>query len=91
MENASRKYSADKVRQMIKHEEEKYAWEFMFLAANIDAVETAEFYGIRADRAANYAPTSVGTNAMYDCVSDAVGCIRSRKRLKENWKEKLES
>lgn len=89
MENASHRYSADQVRQMIKHEGEKYGWEFMFLAANIDAVETAKFYGIRADHAANYAPTSAGTNAMYDCISKAVGCIRSSKPLSKNWKEKL--
>ena len=89
MENASHMYSAEKVRQMIRHEEEKYGWEFMFLAANIDAVETAERYGIRAERAANYAPTSAGTDAMYDCVSEAVESLRCSRPLISSWKEKL--
>jgi len=89
MENASREYSADKVRHMIRHEQEKYGWEFLFLAANIDAVETAERYGIRADRASNYRADHKGTNRMYDCVSDAVVTIRKRKTLDESWSVKL--
>ena len=51
MENASRRYTADKVRRMIEHEKEKYGWEFLFLGANIDAVETAGSLGIAPDRA----------------------------------------
>ena len=90
MENASRIYSAEKVRSMIKKEEEKYGWEFLFLAANIDAVETAERYGIRAERAANYRATGKGTEAMYDCVSDAVMSLRCEAPLKANWAEKLD-
>lgn len=90
MENASHRYSAEKVRSMIKKEEEKYGWEFLFLAANIDAVETAERYGIRSDRAANYRATGKGTEAMYDCVSDAVMSLRCEAPLKANWAEKLD-
>lgn len=89
MENASHTYSAEKVREMIKHEEEKYGWQFIFLAANIDALETAERYGIRMENAANYCPTSVGTEDMYDCVSTAVEEIRCRRILGIRWKEKL--
>jgi hypothetical protein len=54
MENASRRYNSAEVKRMIEHEKEKYGWEFLFLAANIDAVETAGRMGIRADRAVNY-------------------------------------
>ena len=50
MENASHRYTADEVKRMIRHEKEKYGWEFIFLAANIDAVESAASYGIDADR-----------------------------------------
>ena len=39
MENASRHYESDTVRQMIRRQKELYGWEFIFLAANIDAVE----------------------------------------------------
>ena len=54
MENSSRKYNAGQVKEMIRRQEEKYGWEFIFLADNIDAVETAEHIGIRKVRAANY-------------------------------------
>ena len=58
MENASRKYSADEIKKMVKHEEEKYGWEFIFLAANIDAVETAESYGIPLDNTSGFRVSS---------------------------------
>lgn len=90
MENASRMYSADEVRRMIKKEEEKYGWEFLFLAANIDAAETAERYGIRSERAANYRATKKGTVAMYDCMSEAVTSLRCNVELDADWSEGLE-
>ena len=85
MENASRRYSSRKVKEMIRHEEEKYGWEFLFVAANIDAAETAEHIGIRAERAANYRQTSKGTRKLFDCVSDAVCCMRSSTSLDADW------
>ena len=90
MENASRTYTADEIRRMIEYEKEKHGWEFIFLAANMDAVETAERYGIHADRAANYRPTSDGISAMHDSVNIAVSCIRARKTLYADWKEGLD-
>ena len=39
MENASRFYSSDRVKQMIERQKAKYGWEFLFLGANIDAVD----------------------------------------------------
>lgn len=89
-ENASCEYTADEVRHMIKKEEEKYGWEFLFLAANIDAAETAERYGIRRERAANYRPTARGTEVLYECVSDAVMSIRSCNAQNENWRKRLD-
>ena len=89
MENASRHYSDREVKQMIKKEEEKYGWEFLFLAANIDAVETAERYGIRRERAANYNATKEGTDAMYACMSMAVESIRNVSDLDANWADGL--
>lgn len=90
MENASRMYSADEVRRMIKKEEEKYGWEFLFLAANIDAAETAGRYGIRGERAANYRATNAGTVALYDCMSEAVTNLRCNVELDASWKEGLD-
>ena len=47
MENASRRYSTRRVKEMIQRQKEKYGWEFLFLGANIDAVETAGHLGDR--------------------------------------------
>ena len=65
------------------------SWEFLFLAANIDAVETAERYGIRRERAANYNATKEGTDAMYACMSMAVESIRNVSDLDANWADGL--
>lgn len=54
MENASRSYDSERVKRMIERRKEEDDWEFLFLGANIDAVETAKRFGIGADRAVNY-------------------------------------
>ena len=89
MENASRKYNSDKVREMIKRQKEKYGWEFLFIGANIDAVETASRYGIDEDRAVNYVPDSAGTHILYDSVCAVVGNIRANKCVDKAWSDKL--
>ena len=81
MENASHRYSAGQVKQMIRHEQEKYGWEFIFLAANIDAVETAKSYGIDAKTAVNYMPDVCGTTMAFEAINLAVGSARSGARL----------
>lgn len=54
MENASRKFTSDEIKEMICEKEQECGWEFLFVAANIDAVESAESIGIRRERAVNY-------------------------------------
>lgn len=90
MENASHIYTAEKVRSMIKHEEDKYGWEFLFLGANIDAVRTAERYGIRKERASNYRADSKGTRDMYACVSETIGITRCTKIISDDWMKPLD-
>ena len=77
LENASRRYDSAQVKRMIEHEKSKYGWDFLFLAANIDAVETAGRMGIQADRAVNYHADSRGTRIAYETVSNAVSARRS--------------
>ncbi len=89
MENASHKYSSDRIKKMIKNQEEKYGWEFIFVAANINAVETAENIGIRRERAANYEYSEMGTQNLYAAVGCAVTAMRSCEAYNENWKDKL--
>ena len=76
MENASRRYNSEKVKQMIERQKAKYGWEFLFLGANIDAVETASQFGIGADRAVNYQCDSEGTALNYEVITlpAASGC-----------------
>ena len=90
MENASRVYTAQKVREMISREREKYGWEFLFLGANIDAVETAGRIGISPDRAANYNCDSEGTRLNYEVVGQAVAAVRCSAPLDEHWRDAIE-
>ncbi len=89
MENSSHRFSAEQVKELITVQQDKYSWEFIFLGANIDAVETAGHLGIRAERAANYAADRVGTPMMFESMSRNVSMLRSKGVMEENWKEKL--
>ncbi len=90
MENSSRYYGADQVRAMVEKEKSKYGWEFLFLGANIDAVETAERYGIGPDRAVRYHNDSRGVALNYATVSEAVGDLRCSRAVSEDWKARIE-
>jgi len=90
MENASRRYGAQQVKDMIQRQKERYGWEFLFLAANIDAVEAAEHIGISRSRAANYRADEAGTERMFGAMSKAVSAMRCRAPMADNWAEELE-
>ena len=72
LENASRRYSYRRVKNMIEHEQEKYGWEFIFLGADIDVAVEARRMGVRPDRAASYRKSSDGLGYMFSMVSDVV-------------------
>ena len=92
MENASRRYTYDKVKAMIEHQREKYGWEFLFLGANIDAAREAARFGIRADRAANYHADHIGTEVIYEAVSEAICQVRNcAAPLSADWKRKIDA
>ena len=92
MENASRKYTYEKLKGMIERQKEKYGWEFLFLGANIDAAKEAARFGIDADRAANYHADHVGTGIIYETVSEAICQVRQcAAPLSADWKQKVES
>ena len=90
MENASHRYSSDCVKQMIERQKSKYGWEFLFLGANIDAVETAGNFGIDADRAVNYHSDSEGTALNYEVLSEAICSVRCSKPLGREWKKRID-
>ena len=72
---------------MIERQKSKYGWEFLFLGANIDAVETAGNFGIDADRAVNYHSDSEGTALNYEVLSEAICSVRCSKPLGREWKK----
>ena len=88
-ENASHKYTSEQVKKMIERQKEKYGWEFLFIGANIDAVETAARYGIDKDRAVNYNADGEGTHILYESVAKAVCNVRASAPLSADWSEKI--
>ena len=90
MENASRRYSYEKVKEMITRQKEKYGWEFLFLGANIDAAREAARFGIDADRAANYHADSVGTGVIYEAVCETVRDFRASRPMAAGWKKRID-
>lgn len=90
MENASREFSPYQIKKMIKHQKEKYGWDFIFLGANIDAISTAAQFGIEEDFAVDYHADNIGTKLNYEMVSEAVVKLRSGKNIDRSWKEGIE-
>lgn len=89
MENSSREYSSDKVKKMIEKKKEK-GWEFIFLGANIDAVETARSFGIAKENAVNYHSDAKGTALNYECVGMAIQSVRRKGKMDCAWREAID-
>ncbi len=85
LENASKRYTYAQVQQMVKKEQEKYGWEFLFLGANMDAISAARTFGIREDRAVRYECDGAGTNLNFAVVSQTVGSFRKGRPIPGNW------
>lgn len=89
-ENASRIYDSDTVKAMIEEQKKEHGWEFLFIGANIDAVETAKNFGINAERAVDYHADAKGTAVVYETVSRAVCDFREAVPLQSDWDGKIE-
>ncbi|MCL2099221.1 MAG: VWA domain-containing protein [Oscillospiraceae bacterium] len=93
-ENASREFNAENLKAKIEHQKEKYNWEFIFLGANIDAVETARHFGINADRAQNYHADSEGSRVVYESLALAAVSFRETpvyKPLAADWNADIQA
>lgn len=90
MENASREYGYEQVRKMIEYQKNRYGWEFIFLGANIDAVKTAEQFGVSEDFAVDYVADGEGTSLNFNVLSDAVSDMRSHRKIDKDWKKRIE-
>lgn len=88
-ENSSREYPRQKVKAMIEQEKEKYGWEFVFLGANIDAVQTAGQFGISSNRAVDYVPDSAGTTLNFAVMSEAVAEYRQASIISDSHLERI--
>ncbi len=91
MENASRRYTYKKVKQMVERQKARYGWEFLFLGANMDAIAVAGNIGIHADRAVTYQCDEEGTALNYEVLGEAIHHVRSSdKMLAPSWKRKID-
>ena len=93
LENASKRYSYRDIKKMIKRQEEKYDWEFLFLGANIDVAKESDRLGIRQDRAVRYVNDSEGIELNYEVVGCAMSAMRvmpDSRKMDGSWKEKIE-
>lgn len=88
-ENASREYHPIQLRRMVKEMQEKFQWEFLFLGANIDAFATAESFGIRKERAANYVHDGQGTKKNFEAMDMAITGLRLNKAVDPMWADAL--
>ena len=94
MENASREFGYDKIKSMIEHQKSKYGWEFIFLGANIDAVEVAGRFGIAGNRSQSFHNDSEGVALNYCVVSEAVSSLRAAPKgagLHDAWGGKIQA
>lgn len=64
-ENSSFSYSSEKIAEMIEHQRGKYAWEFVFLGANQDAILTAKTLNISIFNASTFDPANTGLAYAY--------------------------
>ena len=90
MENASHLYSSCEVKKMVERQKTKLGWEFLFLGANMDAVEVAKHYGIEADRAVRFHNDRRGVKLNYDTLSHTVSMMRISEELGAEWKKIIE-
>ena len=90
MENASHKYDYKEIKKLIEHQKEKYGWEFLFIGANIDAVEVAERVGISRERTANYKCDSMGTSMVFNALAAPISAMRKNMKIDREWADSLE-
>ena len=94
LENASKRFGYEKIRRMIEREKERYGWEFLFLGANMDAVQEAARFGIGADRAVRFENDAQGVAVNYHVVSETVCRMRQAAcpaSIGAEWKEEIEA
>jgi len=90
MENSSRYYNYENVKNLIEVQKERYGWEFIFLGANIDAIEVASRFGISKERAANYNADSEGTELNFKIMNEEIQNLRMNRNISDDWKNRID-
>lgn len=88
-ENSSKEFTRSQIKDMVKHQTEKYDWQFIFLGANIDAVSTAEGFGISGQFASNYTANTMGTRSVYETMSNVVADYRVKGVVLDDWNQDI--
>lgn len=78
-ENASNEFSGEQIQKLIKHQEEKYSWKFIYLGANQDAFANGKKYGFAGGSSISYATTTRGIFNSMDILSSGISCLRSKE------------
>lgn len=78
-ENSSREYTHDMVKELVERQQSQWGWEFLYLAANVDAFATGARYGYSAASTMNYTADEHGTQSVIAAAS--AGITRSRSGL----------
>jgi len=87
-ENSSKEFTAQQIKEMVEHQTNVYNWKFVFLGANMDAVDVGSQYGI--SYAATYSATTRGTKSVYSTVTNLVSNSRTSGEIDENWSKTIE-
>jgi hypothetical protein len=77
LENASQEFKRNEIYSMIKHQRDKYAWEFIFLGANQDAIQAGSAIGIPASNAATFNEAPGGASEAFAAIACATAAYRA--------------
>ncbi len=89
-ENSSRAYTINQIKGLVEQHKEQDGWEFIFLGANIDAIETARRFGIHEERAQSFHADKEGVALNFATLSESVAEFRQSGSMNDNWKKKIE-
>lgn len=90
-ENSSREFTYQKLKKLIESSKESNGFEFIFLGANIDAVEEASRFGIDADNAVDYKCDATGIQTNFMALDEAIKCTRVSKKLSKTWRKSIDN
>lgn len=80
-ENASKEATIADVKRVITTQQDTYGWEFIFLGANQDALETGASFGLRDGSSLTYAATRGGTMDASNFIASSITSARLRTNV----------